>query len=111
MEGPVRLPLGGRSDGLIQKPQTGTPKELETLDLAITGELATADELGLKREGLQVTLRRLLFDVVSENGITDPATMRDQFLKSMNVDKKAKPRRIEVRSLLTGGRQIAPRQA
>lgn len=68
--------------------QTFTPEDLSHLDLALEGALATAQELGLPRAGLEGALRRRLFHVASA-GITDPEALRDEALKEMNIDRLA----------------------
>lgn len=62
--------------------------ELDALELALAGALATAKELGIKGKGLSSVMRRRIFDVARE-GITDPTLLRDKLLKSFNVDKIA----------------------
>ena len=71
-----------------QPKQSFNQRELESLDLALAGALATAKELGLPSQGLEGALRRRLFDVAS-TGITDPETLRDEALKDMNIDRIA----------------------
>lgn len=69
--------------------QSFNQQELEALDLALSGALATAKELGLPRQGLEGPLRRRLFDIAS-TGITDPEALRDEALKEMNIDRIAR---------------------
>ena len=64
--------------------QLFTPEDLQKLDLALEGALATARELGLPRGGLEGVLRRRLFAVAS-TGISDPEALRDEALKEMNT--------------------------
>ena len=68
--------------------QVFSPEELEALDLAFAGALATAMELGLPCKGLEGALRRRLF-VVASTGITDPEALRDGALKELNIDRIA----------------------
>lgn len=68
--------------------QTFSPKELKMLDLALVGALATTAELGLPRRGFEGALRRRLF-VIASTGITEPAELRDETLKDMNIDRIA----------------------
>lgn len=65
-----------------------TSQELEALDLALAGALATAKELGLRQDVLERALRRRIFVIASE-GVTDPEELCGRTLKSMNLDKIA----------------------
>ena len=69
--------------------QVFTPEELHALDLALAGALATAKELGADAKTLEGPLRRRLFAVACAGG-TDPDALRNETLKSMNVDKLAR---------------------
>lgn len=71
-----------------QQQQVFSPEELQKLDLAYAGALATAMELGLPCAALAGALRRRLFDVASM-GITDPEALRDEALKEMNIHRIA----------------------
>lgn len=66
-----------------------TPQDLEALDLALIGALATIRELGIRRSGLQTALRRRLFDLASE-GVAGPEALQNALVKSMNLDKVAR---------------------
>lgn len=71
-----------------QPKQVFSPEELRKLDMAFTGALATAIELGLPYKGLEGALRRTLF-VVASTGIMDPELLRDGALKELNISKVA----------------------
>ena len=76
--------------GSSKKPKkVFTPEELHALDLALMGALATAKELGVDPKVLKGALRRRLF-AAARAGITDPQALRNEALKSMNVDKLAR---------------------
>jgi len=65
--------------------QVFNPQELHTLDLALADALTTITGLGLKQEGLEASLRNRLF-VIARNGVTDPITMRNKLLKSIDLE-------------------------
>ena len=69
--------------GSFKRPkQVFNPQELQTLDLALTDALTTIDGLGLKQEAL---LRDRLF-AIARNGVTDPISMRNKLLKSIDSE-------------------------
>lgn len=68
--------------------QSFNSHDLEVLDLALAGALATAKELGIEQRCLEAPLGRRLFTLAG-NGITDPEILQVEVLKSMNIDKIA----------------------
>jgi len=69
--------------------QKFSPDDLEALDLALAGALAAAGELVVKHQGLAGALRRRLVYMAGE-GTTNPQTLRNQLVKSMNLDRIAR---------------------
>jgi hypothetical protein len=81
--GPKSRPKKGVSLDSCKRPkQVFNPQELQTLDLALTDAMATIDGLGLKQEAL---LRDRLF-AIARNGVTDPISMRNMLLKSIDSE-------------------------
>ena len=68
--------------------QIFTPEDLQQLDLALQGALATAKERGLNPAGVKPTLMRRLSHVAS-TGITDLEVLQSEALKEMNIDRFA----------------------
>ena len=66
--------------------QKFSPEDLQLLDLALAGAMATAAELAAKHQALAGVLRRRLFYIASE-GVTDPAMLRNKLVRSMNLDR------------------------
>ena len=68
--------------------QVFSSQELQVMDLALAGALATMQELGLDREGLEEKLRKRLF-VVAKEGVDDPRTLRNKLLDTIGVRRTA----------------------
>ena len=70
----------------MEAPETGfQSSRIATLDLALADALTTIAGLGLKQEGLEALLRDRLF-VIARDGVTDPISMRNKLLKSIDSE-------------------------